>query len=421
MKRSLVFIVVLFALCPVFAQVNDPVSPLRIAYLDDTDRTNYQLPDAFLQRAEHDGFNYVLAEFHYSPNDWDGAGNCNSNLQNKLKRAFMQVDSFNMSLLPEFQTGDCHTSSTTPKNGGFYWDLANRNIQWNATTWDTTRSMCPIYTADPAGQKGMDYCFNNLIQTVWKAYQSATIMHNTDSLRYINIGHDEPLIYGQWQNNNLPNFILVGQNHYDSLYLKNKSNGSTVQGRMQGLFANEIRRRVNTISTITGNRVKTMIYADMEDPSSNGGASSRVPCTTSTITTYHLLDSLKSVKTNLVLIPWAYDTLGCFFNGSNWINIGENVKATFTYFKGDSFSFVYADQIDTATDGWNDWQSRAEIQMSRWVCWAGDPSFRASSKTPGCLGFVSEGYGPWPGFWPFETMEYLSTYSINYYATFGAY
>lgn len=332
------------------------VVPLRIAYTHELESAwGYEIPDSFLQRAQRNGYNYVLAGFNIVPPHWDSlTGRPNNALRDGLDSAFKKVDRYGMKLIPLFQMGNMHTS----------WVYANENIQWNKMTKpnDSMHQISP----DAPGVNGLDFSFELLIEATAEGFDQANLPYKLD---FIHLGHDEmlsPAAVGSGE-------IGFGECPLDSSALESIISATvSVEEAHHRVFADELRRRVNTINNVFTSTFpdsmppKVMIFADMLDSNFLGGWELDNWIDGSTVSTARGLGDI-SLQNDLILMPWMY------FNPHPWA-IGQNYDTyeTIKSFSDAGYKFIYTFGLSGSKLVWD---TPTFNQLGQWYTHGLKPEF----------------------------------------------
>lgn len=278
--------------------------------------------NAFLQRAQAAGYNYVLGEFAFTP------GSHIADLKDPIRKAYQQVATFrtteglSMRFIPGISMDSRWLTS---------WEYIkkddNPNIEMNRILvplgdYDNTTACSidpslpcnsgiistPCFAPDPAG---IDQSVNALLTTILAAHRESGVGYNFE---FIGLGEGEMFSY------EAPAKILIAASSpKDQAWIaSNRSKFSDLQTTYQALLVNALKRRVDLVHNVLGPWAKIMIFGgDMWDPQLNGPIAlttfdnqlvKMVPSTTSGLATLPGLSSSdKAVfRSSIIIIPWDY-------------------------------------------------------------------------------------------------------------------
>lgn len=340
------------------------IKQIRIAHYIAADIAT--IPDDFMRYAHDCGYNYLLAHGNdiaasSGLHDWrnpatlakDGSydmawAKANPSLYSKLKDLFKRADSCGLRVIPCFNTGSRWAG---------HWAATNANIARNMGTdganpphsWSV-----PVLIADPPG---MDKSFLSYLTVVKKAFADAQLSYS--SLEYVHIGHDEvagndgKLLIGRW-------------NNAEQAWIRTNGNNADAYCR---LMAEEVARRVNAVKTALP-KTKAIIWADAWDPESNGGNTIITAWKeggTVTVQTKNIAAraELKSIKKDLLLMPWQYQT--------KYDNKEYHAEKTLQYFKNNGFKVIVGLALDNLYAPSLD-DSRAMVK--KWVVVSNQAGFK---------------------------------------------
>jgi len=292
-------------------------------------------------QARASGYNYVMNEYSPSPGDWNDSGTIvqphPTEFERNLCQQFIQVDSAGLRLIPHLQTGNIHA--------WFYHDIVNRKIPRQLIhrnlpfPADTPAPFYDSYVMSPdvsdSGAASMNNAFDLMWTTVFNAFKNAKSKMTYKNIDFVHLGYDEN--YCAWVDSAIDRFKvvpLVGLCGADTLWLKNNNlRYSSTEIQVQRLYAANIKQRVTQILSIAKKyhcQTKIMLWADMFDPYHTGGYSNLFSfknlfdrALQSNDPGYDALGNLvkvrlvgilrqpdiKAVMDDLVLCPWAFDTM----------------------------------------------------------------------------------------------------------------
>ncbi len=306
---------------------------LRIAHIQWPGKDK-PIPQQFLIDAKANGYNYVLCEYVPYWSEWNDSGKIVSprptNFEKRLTQHFQQADSAGLRLIPELQTGDIH--------GEFYHDYINKLIPGQLIHQKLPDAMISDYRSfvvstdsSNAGADLMNNAFDSLWTMVFNAFDHAKKKMRCKNLDFVHLGYDEN--YYSWKNDPLAHIIpLVGLCGPDTSWLTTQGlKGSSTETQIQRLYAANIKKRVNHISSISkkfGCITKSILWADMLDPELyppdvysfrnlfDPALQSNDPSfdAQGSLVKVSLIGALQqsdmqSVKDNLIFCPWVYDTV----------------------------------------------------------------------------------------------------------------
>jgi hypothetical protein len=430
MRNALAFFL-LMAIGSPYSEVVLPHQQLRIAFIF-ADNT-FDVPSSFLLRAKQNGYNYVLALLPYDARHWNTNGTVNSTFVSDLTAAFTKADSYGMRLIPHFQQGNAHSSP------GLRWSVHQgispspiSDLLWNVVghgpcagpgrvvcemhmpdsswAWNYTQSFAP----DPVGANAFDYTYKQLLVGI----KSAFVASGLDSLRYIHLGHDEPV--GGWgldPNNpfdmtpgNLGDTLAIGNSTVDSAFIAARPHGTQAQTDTAfcWLMANELERRVYHADSILANMgTKIMVWADAYDPQHQGGQPTPQLFNGHTVYTSGVLKKISGpTKSKLILMPWMYPYSRFPGHSAN----DYNTDSTYAYFKANGFKFIYTHEIGddcVFNDGVGGGNGERFKQLSEYIGAAQQPIYRQS-----VLGYTSVHWCTSPTSISFKSLEYHSHWAL---------
>lgn len=324
---------------------------IRVAYISANSVT--PIPTRFYERAQANGYNYILAEFRiWEDPAWINGrytGNSNSILRKRLRDEFLSADKNGLKLIPLFQTSSEHS---------WHWvQTKNPNIQWQTLPsdvigWSEANRKVPAFAPDPSGVFGFDSSFNQLLNIIYDAFadaRGATPSLKYSNIEYIHFGGDEPFFNFKDTRRVM---VLAGLCQLDRDWLDRQGlRNSTPQNKIISLLGNNIRRKVQMINTVGNKRGHTttaLYYADMLDPNFFGGDSDLCTFTdifnpsasaTTNIKTSSLASNadVQTVRSQSILVQWNYE--------QDYLGGNYNTFSTFNHFKSNNLRFLHGSAL----------------------------------------------------------------------------
>ncbi len=300
---------------------------LRIAHVQwGVDRA---LPVGFLIKARELGYTHILAAFwlNVSPfkSDWDGRGNVkaeNPVLKTALKRLFLQVDAYGLSLIPLFQTGNMHSAHLYSACRDMQEQIRHRSFSAGGMMTYRVPPQSPEYGP-------MNRVLDGLLSIIVAAHEEAKPQLRYKNLDFIHLGMDEIVV--AWGGKVSTPIIAAGLCRADRVWISTHAPGLSSEKQIERLISASLRNKIERIGTITekyGLNTRQMIWADMFDPQRFGGKNSSFisfenlwdpnliknspefnlseSAVSPTISNVLLDSEVVVVRTKLLLNPWYY-------------------------------------------------------------------------------------------------------------------
>lgn len=326
------------------------------------------IPTKFYERARANGFNYVLAHYWLDGTEWSNGcyvGSQGFKLRERLRDEFMAADNYGLKLIPLFKTSGAssnHWGAAVRDTAGM-WQSLPSNIGDTTLIWSI-----PTFAPDPSGKRGFDYSFNELLEVIYCAFDSARSQKSNFSyknLDYIHFGGDEPAVPVNIGGTNKM-VVMAGLCKNDRDWLVSNgysiSSASTAQSRIVALLGSNIKRKATMImnaggrhphNSLTKYTTTALYFGDMLDPNFLGADSRLCSFTNLSDTVSFAIINIKttslvsnifvdSVKNSSIVVQWNYD--------SHYMGNDYNTDSTFRYFANNGLRFFHGNALADEAD-----------------------------------------------------------------------